>query len=282
MRLIWFRRGRPASLTKAGGPGRSGREGKGDGVGRRSGFTLIELLVVIAIIALLMAILMPSLQRVKKQAKAVVCQAHLQQWGPIWSMYCGDYNNRFPDRITIWHTVVRPYYSEPEICFCPMAVQPYSKGGRWGYGAWEYGTATGSYGMNEWVLDVPQGAVEGRRAQENVWRRPDVPNANHIPLFMDCATIGATVWPEDDPPDYDGQYWPYTGNNMDEMRRVCMNRHDGHVNYLFVDSSVRKVGLKELWTLKWHRKYNTAGFWTKAGGAEPQDWPEWMRTFKDY
>ena len=62
----------------------------------------------------------------------------------------------------------------------------------------------------------------------------------------------------------------------------CINRHDGYVNGLFFDWSVRKVGLEELWTLKWHRNFDTAGLWTKAGGVKPEDWPPWMRKFKDY
>ena len=44
-----------------------------------------------------------------------------------------------------------------------------------------------------------------------------------------------------------------------EMNRVCVDRHNGFVNSVFADWSVRKVGLKELWTLKWHRTYNTNG-----------------------
>ena len=66
------------------------------------------------------------------------------------------------------------------------------------------------------------------------------------------------------------------------MRHFCIPRHGDYVNGLFLDWSVRPVGLKELWTLKWHRQYNTSGPWTKAGGVQPEDWPQWMRQFRDY
>ncbi len=65
------------------------------------------------------------------------------------------------------------------------------------------------------------------------------------------------------------------------MHTVCINRHQGGINMVFMDGSVRKVGLKELWTLKWCRDITTSP-WTKAGGVELEDWPQWMRKFKDY
>ncbi|HUV62790.1 MAG TPA: prepilin-type N-terminal cleavage/methylation domain-containing protein, partial [Sedimentisphaerales bacterium] len=64
----------------------------------RRGFTLIELLVVIAIIALLMAILMPALQRVKGQAQAIACQARLKEWGLLFKLYTDDNNGYFNRR----------------------------------------------------------------------------------------------------------------------------------------------------------------------------------------
>jgi len=51
---------------------------------------------------------------------------------------------------------------------------------------------------------------------------------------------------------------------------------------MFWDASVRRIGLKELWTLKWRRDGKTSGPWTRAGGVKPEDWPQWMRRFKDY
>jgi len=63
---------------------------------RKKGFTLIELLVVIAIIAILMAIIMPALQRVRRQAKNLICKNNLRQYGLGAKMYLGDWDGDFP------------------------------------------------------------------------------------------------------------------------------------------------------------------------------------------
>jgi len=57
-------------------------------------FTLIELLVVIAIIAVLMAILMPALNRVKEQGKRAVCLNNMKQLTLTWIMYADENDDR--------------------------------------------------------------------------------------------------------------------------------------------------------------------------------------------
>ena len=63
---------------------------------KKNGFTLIELLVVISIIALLMSILMPSLQKARRQAQFVVCKSNLHQYSLAGAMYLDDNNDAFP------------------------------------------------------------------------------------------------------------------------------------------------------------------------------------------
>ena len=62
---------------------------------RKKGFTLIELLVVIAIIAMLMAILMPALSKVKKIAMRVVCGTNLKGLGTAQTVYANDYDDDY-------------------------------------------------------------------------------------------------------------------------------------------------------------------------------------------
>ena len=260
---------------------------------KRKGFTLIELLVVIAIIALLLAILMPALQRVKKQARAVACQANLHQWALIWAMYTEDNSGYFHGEILVWRDLVEQYHKEKDMTLCPTATKLYSEGAKPPLGAWEQTWGQGdkdksgrpfasSYGLNQWVLNAP--TVVGGRTLDYLWRTPNVKGASEVMFFGDCAITGATPSATDQPPTYDGDcanVWG-AGGSVDEMRRFCMNRHSGRMNGLFLDSSVHEVGLKELWTFKWHRQFDTTGAWTLAGGVRSEDWPQWMRPFKDY
>ena len=99
-----------------------------------------------------------------------------------------------------------------------------------------------------------------------------------MPLFVDALRFD--LWPrETDGPALE-EFATWSPRN--HMARCCINRHGEAVDCLFLDGSARKVGLKALWTLKWHRKFVTTGPWTSAGGVLPSDWPEWMRDFKDY
>jgi len=258
---------------------------------RQRAFTLIELLVVIAIIAVLMSILIPSLNKAKVQVKAILCRSNLHQWGLVMQLYTSDNRELFPADMgnakyaALGRPELKEYFKIDKMLLCPMATKTYEDGAENPFGAWRgddaddpLGNLPCSYGINSWIVSKPcaSGTTEDR-----IWRTPNAKEAANAPMILDCAGYeNACPWEVDLPPAYDGEF--IRGTNDDEMKYLCLNRHDEYTNAVFLDFSARRVGLKQLWTLKWNRKYNTCGPWTICGGVTPDAWPEWMRHMKDY
>jgi len=75
---------------------------------KQKGFTLIELLVVIAIIAILMAILIPTLNRAKEQGKRAACLNNLHQLQLAWIMYADENDDRIVNGEAYWSPTGTP------------------------------------------------------------------------------------------------------------------------------------------------------------------------------
>ena len=198
---------------------------------KSKGFTLIELLVVIAIIALLLSILMPSLHKVKEQARSVVCLANLRQWANIFVAYGGQNDNRFPVDGTgftdeYWMTALDGYYdySKGDFRLCPVAhktregfkpldvVDDTRYQGSLGHTKAVWGPRRhwasfrdgdfGSYGANMWVFGLKQGDPGWAGEPQLHWSKMDADGAAIIPVMFDCADFGAQ---------------PATGNEVEGM-----------------------------------------------------------------
>ncbi|MBI1368019.1 MAG: prepilin-type N-terminal cleavage/methylation domain-containing protein [Planctomycetes bacterium] len=112
-------------------------------------FTLIELLVVVSIIALLIAILLPSLSQARKDAKSLVCATHLRQLGVALASYSVEYRDHiFPYYKSggistgglpydhFWMHVISPYIGDDDrVLLCPEAPVDYEH-------QWDYTTDT--------------------------------------------------------------------------------------------------------------------------------------------
>jgi prepilin-type N-terminal cleavage/methylation domain-containing protein len=285
-----------------------------DSTSKHKAFTLVELLVVISIIALLMAILMPSLRRVRQQAQTVVGQSNLKQWGIFFSLYASDNNSHLhtgwngnTSQETAWPAALQPYYwpdkssnpgtaninRAPKITLCPTTKKyMYDEiGGRgegqqpfcaWGpycspyqYKPWVMDGAAGGYGINGYASNptTAYATVFYDSLTEDCWRSIDARGAGNIPLFLDCWWFIGFPEHTDVAPSIKHEMRWNTGTN--EMWLFCLDRHNRGINGTFFDLSVRKIGLKELWKLKWHRNFDI------NAGPVPGEWG-WMEEYKDY
>ena len=248
----------------------------------KAAFTKKDVFVVLGCVVFLLANLGAVGSSGRRRAKEAVCLSNLKKWGSVFKMFTDDNNGLFMERLGLStpETGLKEYYEDDKLLLCPEATKPYDEGGRCPFAAHYYYDGLSSYGHNSWITSRP--AANGTYVDNGswLWKTPNVKQAAKVPMVLDCAGYqNACPWPQDEPAEFDGQF--IQGTNLNEIRYVCLNRHNGAVNGVFLDFSVRKIGLKELWLLEWHRGWTEhlreVGLPTAWGDPE-----HWMYNFKDY
>ena len=236
----------------------------------------------------------------RRHAKYVVCQANLKQWGQIFYLFAQDNEDNLPQSVSgngvsaedaFWVSATLPYYQDYKTHLCPSTKPSNnlygSTGGtfvQWGPfphssngSQWYDFVAFGSYGFNEWCSNPPPGSYFWGLPTANTWRTINAEGAYNVPLILDSVFVDTAVQHYDMPPnDMEHQNDTYNANwSYNAMKFFCIDRHNGGINGVFLDSSVRKINPKKLWTLKWHKNFDTDNMWTQPNTS----WPSWMQQY---
>jgi hypothetical protein len=143
----------------------------------------------------------------------------------------------------------------------------------------------GSYGVNPWIWCF-EGSSGSRCGGFDPpawrWKRAVVKGADQVPVFGDCASPCSGGKEGDLPGQFidDPTYGTTAGNTG--ISNWCIFRHGCETNIVFMDWNVKKVGLKQLWKIKWHRKFDTVNSGPVDYTPYPAGWPDWMKTCRSY
>jgi len=217
---------RPELKSKEPHPTRPGR-----------GFTLIELLVVIAIIALLLAVLMPSLRKARSITKRVVCAHNLKQISLAVELYLDGNDNTYPcaeDPLPAgywlwmgrgWRGFVEPYLggnidpNNPSVLFCPEDRVAQEK-----YESTSYSYSLAFYHSPEQIDDMNSPGDTYTNPQ------PSIPQRS-LNVAKPSGKILIGEWLSNHTPiNEDNGWWCWEGSR----------------NYLFVDGQVSLLRAKEI------------------------------------
>jgi prepilin-type N-terminal cleavage/methylation domain-containing protein/prepilin-type processing-associated H-X9-DG protein len=199
-------------------------QSRGHGGIGRDGFTLVELLVVTGIIALLVAMLLPSLRKARLQAQLVQCQSNLRQVYIGFVMYANEFKDRIPpvgNSATDGHGWARylgyrGYWGKPDLLVpsgyvqerwpvlrCPSEPGTANCGGP-GYNDltyYDYRYYGNSYAMN-WSVsnyNYDVGYMSNNPFRLGLFKGPETgayplpKDRSDAPLVMDCEDFGSGV-----------------------------------------------------------------------------------------
>lgn len=247
----------------------------------RRGFTLVELLVVIGIIALLISILLPSLQMTWKHARTIRCAANLRQFQAAYMAYFVEskgslYYYKLNSYDESWLGMLEKWGVKGRVLLCPEASEPMKSTWKGTSAfAWNglngaslgavYKSATeyrvSSYGHNGWLYIASPGQAADAAFFKQTWGKhtTQINLPGQTPAFFDSTWIDCwPVQPSTMPANLSGIFdiGSPTNVSMDQMCwRFLINRHNKAVNIAFMDGSVRRIDLADTFQLRWSKTW---------------------------
>ncbi|MCK4659332.1 MAG: prepilin-type N-terminal cleavage/methylation domain-containing protein [Phycisphaerae bacterium] len=213
---------------------------------KHKSFTLVELLVVVSIIALLLAILMPSLKGAREQARQAVCLNNCHQIGLAMQEYCAEHQDRLPssgghggdpDPRNWWLNVLADYVDTSLLYRCPK----------------DQGEKFVAWNSLDWdrLSDEQKADLDERRWSSYglnylIVKQPTPYCDNMTRIRSPCYTIvvaesASSLMGVD-------HIHPEKFQMIPPKRQVAINRHQGsRANYLFADGHAAGLGIEETW-----------------------------------
>ena len=210
---------------------------------KRRGFTLIELLVVIAIIALLISILLPSLNRARQVARRTVCASNMRGLVQAVYLYANDHKGKLPsvglshgghaNEHAAWINTLRKDYGNDLIARCPTDESPY----------WKTPLPTTqtlrrtSFATNYYTAAT----IAGRGPYDDLSK---FPRANKTVFLAELAETGEFAASDHVHPE---TWW--SNPRKLASQELAMDRHLKQANYGFIDGHVATFTFEETYSI---------------------------------
>jgi prepilin-type N-terminal cleavage/methylation domain-containing protein/prepilin-type processing-associated H-X9-DG protein len=206
---------------------------------RTRAFTLIELLVVIAVIAILAALLLPVISRVKASAQAVECRNNLRQWGIATQLYTADNHDYLPKDGAIDGSSTNEawYIDLPRT----LGLPPYKEM------PWRT-NANIDPGRSIWICPANPRRCDASKDTNILFHYclnelVNGTGTNNQIRLVSISHPSVTVWLFDTKNQLAVGYWAYVHTNL----------HNQGAQFVFLDGHVARFNNKAYWNFKTHK-----------------------------